>query len=98
MKIYEELKILTGLGKPNPDYVSKQISKCRERIAEYDYEIAVFSCDIQMTRASLSEKSYLEEEFVIGFNQSLYERERIMAKRDRAKGRLNKLERILENA
>ena len=93
MRLYHELLIL--IGKPKPDYVAEQISKCKERIAEYDSDIAVFNSDIHGTYAHLSRNSCLSEDFKNSFEQSYYEREILIQKRYRARNRLNKLEKIL---
>ena len=44
--LYQEFKIYTGLGQPNPVYVGNQIKQCESQIALYDSEIALYNANL----------------------------------------------------
>ncbi len=98
MKLYQELKIFTGLGQPDPAYVADQIRRCRDGITAYDSDIARCTASQQAvakTHAGFENiGTVLSDDFINGAMGIYSERERAEKGKNKAEERLNRLEKI----
>ena len=102
MDIYQEIKIFTGLGQPDPVYVADQILDCKERISAFYTEMArcmATQQTVAKTHAGFRNiGTVLSDDFSNGAMGVYFEREQVERGKNKAEKRLNRLEKIAVNS
>ncbi len=98
MSLYQEFKILTGLGHPDPAYVAEQITFCRDRIEACDHLIAsstTLSADVMRVYGDM-QNSVFASDFFNGWSSFEYQRKRFDIEKKKAESRLSHLQDIAD--